>query len=294
MRSGANRTEDVPNVDEISAHEITERDDWRGPARTDRVRRRGLELSRRAGPGAAARSAGRRRARTGTGPRRRPRESHGTNFQRSLCHLSRQHRPLPGRARRACSPTSSPRERRRVDRAQHPRRLSREGDGPVQGLADRPADLGDGRVPADADGQPQREAGLRPRSRRPGHHVGKADVQDGDRGAEPRDPLGPRVPARRPPADHRTPRPPADREERQAPSGSGQGHAEGLGETGRRAARRRGAPAVRAQRLDLSLVLGDAARLRRAAAPAASGRRRRRPRRRQGEADAAVRPIRRR
>ena len=67
----------------------------------------------------------------------------------------------------------------------------------------------------------------------------------------PRDAVGPRVPAGRPPARHRAARPPPHRRERQAPARAGEGHAESVGAAGRRAARRRGASAVREERLDL-------------------------------------------
>ena len=63
--------------------------------------------------------------------------------------------------------------------------------------------------------------------------------------------LGSRVPARRPAADYRAARPPAHRRERQAAARAGEGHAEGVGEAGRRAVRRRSASAVREERLDL-------------------------------------------
>ena len=87
------------------------------------------------------------------------------------------------------------------------------------------------------------QAGLRARSGRTDHQVGEADVQDRGRRAEPRDAVGARVSARRPPAHDRASRPPAHRRERQAAARAGQGHAEGVGEAGRRPARRRGASA---------------------------------------------------
>ncbi len=119
--------------------------------------------------------------------------------------------------------------------------------------------------------KPQGEADVRSRSRRAGHQDREADLQDRDRRARTRDAVGPRVPAGRPPADHRASRPPAHRREREAAAGTGEGHADGLGAAGRRTVRRRGPPAVREERLDLSVRTPSRVRTTR--------RRRRRPRR---------------
>ena len=60
-------------------------------------------------------------------------------------------------------------------------------------------------------------------------------------------PVGLRVPARRPPARHRTAGPPAHHRQGQAARRAGAGHAEGVGTPGRRHARRRDSSAVRAR-----------------------------------------------
>ena len=131
------------------------------------------------------------------------------------CHGTGRGRPRA----RACSTTSGSTRRRRVDRQEHPRTgsrtrkwlrsrrrwtSSRSGSSwPTSGTQAR---------------QPEGEAGLRSRSRRPGHQVGETDVQDRDRREGPRDAVGPGVSARRPAARDRASRAPAHRREGQAAS----------------------------------------------------------------------------
>ncbi len=74
---------------------------------------------------------------------------------------------------------------------------------------------------------------LRAGSRRSGDQVREADLQDRSRGARDRNPLGPGVPPRRPPARHRTRRPAADRPKGKLLPRHRHRHAEGLGAAGR-------------------------------------------------------------
>ena len=72
-------------------------------------------------------------------------------------------------------------------------------------------------------GEPEGQAGLRPRSEQPDHQVREADVPDRSRRAGARDAVGPGVPARRPPARHRASRAPAHHRQGQAPAGAVKG-----------------------------------------------------------------------
>ncbi len=98
------------------------------------------------------------------------------------------------------------------------------------------------------------------RSGRRGPQDRKADGQARSRRQGSRDAVGHRVPSRRPSARHRTARPAAHRRQGQRPA-AGDRHADSVGQAGRRHVRRRSASRLRAQRVDLPVVLGDAARL---------------------------------
>ena len=125
----------------------------------------------------------------------------------------------------------------------------------------------------------QQGANLKPRPtfvrrpRRTGDQEREADVQDRADRARHRDAVGPRVSARRPPARDRACRQAANHPEGQVRHRRDRDrHAQGLGAPGRRLPRRRGASAVREERLDLPGVLRAGPELH-AAACAAGGRR---------------------
>ena len=87
---------------------------------------------------------------------------------------------------------------------------------PFKDTLDRAADLAAHRLHPHAGGEPEGQAGLRAGSEQPDHQVREADVQDRGRRARARDAVGTRLPARRPPARDRTPRPAAHHREGQA------------------------------------------------------------------------------
>ena len=103
---------------------------------------------------------------------------------------------------------------------------------PFKDTLDRAADLATRRLPPDAGGEPQGQAGLRPGSEQPGHQVREADLQDRSRGAGARDAVGIRLPARRPAARHRAARAASGSSTRGSCSRAGEGHAEGVGTPG--------------------------------------------------------------
>ena len=144
---------------------------------------------------------------------------------------------------------------------------------PFKDAADRSADLAARRLPASTQGaNAQAAPDLRGRRRRTGDQDREADVQDRGGRAGHRDAVGARVPARRPPARDRARRQAAHHSEGQVGHRRDRDrHAQALGAPGRRLSRRRGASAVREERLDLPGVFRARPELH-AAASAAGGR----------------------
>ena len=230
----------------------------------------------RRGPGAGSRRSGR--------PRRWSWESVRGALHRALRGLPRHRHGGRARAQSLRRPVG-PRERRRGHRQGHRRRRAADRDDPVQGAADRPADLAARRLPEAAGRQHEAASDLRGRRGRTGDQEREADVQDRAGRAGHRDAVGARVPARRPPARDRARRQAAHHPEGQVGHRRDRDrHAQALGAPGRRLPRRRGAPAVREERLDLPGVFRAASRTTRRRLRRRRARRRRRPRDAAGEA----------
>ena len=169
-----------------------------------------------------------------------------------------------------------PGERRRRHRQGHCRWGAADGDDSVQGTAHRSADLAARRLPQDCRRERQAASDLRRRRGRAGDQEREADLQDRGGRARHRNAVGSGVPARWPPARDRARRQAAHHPERQVGHRRDRHrHAQAVGAPGRRVPRRRGAPAIREEWLDLPGVFRAGPELH-AAASAAGGRARRR------------------
>ena len=152
------------------------------------------------------------------------------------------------------------RRRRREHHGEHPRRTPGNGDDAVQGPDHRRADPAARLLHPRSGGPAEGQARDQGRSRGRDRQVREADRQARGRGQGSGDAVGHRLPSRRAHAHHRAAGPAPHPRQGQT-SAAGDGHARGMGQTGRRPLRRRGAPELRAERLDLPVVLRDVARL---------------------------------